>query len=127
VKPDGFAYFMLGVIVRKLTQRTQGTVGDMLLGVEMLSYRPLPITMYRFTNSRDAMPDPDSPPVPAIYLPGRDQDGKSDALVLPGGDFGLKNVFSLPTKTNNFRVRINRVLRKGGDWVGLRFEVIGKR
>lgn len=127
VKPDGFAYFMLGVIVRKLTQRTQDTQGDTLLGVEMLSYRPLPMTLYRYTNARDAMPDPGNPPVPAIYLPGRDQDGKSDALVLPSGDFGLKNVFSLPTKTNNFRVRINRVLRKGGDWVGLRFEVIGKK
>ncbi len=124
VKPDGFAYYMLGVIVRKLTQRT---LGETLLGVEMLSYRPLPMTLYRYTNARDAMPDPGNPPVPAIYLPGRDQDGKSDALVLPSGDFGLKNVFSLPTKTGNFRVRINRVLRKGGDWVGLRFEVIGRK
>jgi hypothetical protein len=124
VKPDGFAYFMVGVIVRKLTQRT---LGETLLGVEMLSYRPLPMTLYRYTNARDAMPDPGNPPVPAIYLPGRDQDGKSDALVLPSGDFGLKNVFSLPTKSGNFRVRINRVLRKGDDWVGLRFEVISRK
>ena len=124
VKPDGFAQFMLGVIVRKLTQRT---VGETLLGVELLSYRPLPVTLYRYGHARDAMPDAASPPVPAMYLPGRDPEGKSDILVLPSGDFGLKNVFSLPTKSVNFRVRINRVLRKGGDWVGLRFEVIGKK
>ncbi len=124
VRPDGFGNFMLGVIVRKLTQRT---VGETLLGVEILSYRPLPVTLYRYGHARDAMPDASSPPIPAMYLPGRDQEGKSDVLVLPSGDFGLKNVFSLPTKSVNFRVRINRVLRKGGDWVGLRFEVIGKK
>ncbi|MEP7154273.1 MAG: hypothetical protein ABI905_00765 [Betaproteobacteria bacterium] len=124
VKPDGFANFVLGVIVRKLTQRA---VGETLLGVEILSYRPLPVTLQRYSHARDMEPDAATAPVRAMYLPGRDQEGKSDILVLPSGDFGLKNVFSLPTKFVNFRVRINRVLRKGGDWVGLRFEVIGKK
>jgi hypothetical protein len=124
VKPDGFAHYVLGVIVRKMTQRT---VGETLLGVEILSNRPLAVTLYRYSHARDAMPDAGSAPVPAMYLPGRDPEGRSDILVLPNGDFGLKNVFSLPTKNVNFRVRINRVLRKGGDWVGLRFEVIGKK
>ena len=124
IKPDGFGNYMLGVIVRKLTQRA---VGETLLGVEILSYRPLPVTLQRYSHPRDAAPDAGSPPVSAMYLPGRDQEGKADILVLPSGDFGLKNVFGLPTKFVNFRVRINRVLRKGGDWVGLRFEVIGKK
>ena len=124
VKPDGFAHYVIGVIVRKLTQRA---LGETLLGVEILSYRPLPVTLYRYSHARDAMPDTGSPPVYAMYLPGRDQEGRSDILVLPSGDFGLKIVFSLPTKSVNFRVRINRVLRKGADWVGLRFEVIGKK
>ncbi len=124
IKPDGFSKFMLGVIVRKLTQRA---LGETLLGVEILSYRPIPVTLYRYAHARDAMPDSASPPINAIYVPGRDEEGKSDVLVLPSGDFGLKNVFSLPTSSVNFRVRINRVLRKGADWVGLRFEVIGKK
>ena len=124
VKPDGFAHYVIGVIVRKLTQRT---VGETLLGVELLSYRPLPVTLQRYAHARDAMPDASHAPVSALYLPGRDPEGKTDILVLPSGDFGLKNVFSLPTQGVNFRVRINRVLRKGDDWVGLRFEVIGKK
>jgi len=124
IRPDGFTQFMLGVVVRKLTQRA---LGETLLGVELLSYRPLPITLYRYAHPRDAMPDAASAPIDAIYVPGRDREGKADILVLPSGDFGLKNVFSLPTSMVNFRVRINRVLRKGGDWVGLRFEVIGKK
>ena len=124
LKPDGFNHFMLGVIVRKLTQRT---IGETLVGVEILSYRPLPVTLARYVNARDASPDPDAALIAALYLPGKNPDGKSDILVLPAGNFGLKNVFELPSKTERFRVRINRVLRKGSDWVGLRFEVIGKQ
>ena len=124
LKPDGFNHFMLGVIVRKLTQRT---IGETLVGVEILSYRPLPVTLARYVNARDASPDPDAALIAALYLPGKNPDGKSDILVLPAGNFGLKNVFELPSKTERFRVRINRVLRKGNDWVGLRFEVIGKQ
>lgn len=124
IRPQGFRSFLLGVIVRKLTQRT---VGETLLGVEILSYRPLPVVLARYNHPRDEEPDHASPPVEAMYLPGRDQYGKSDILVLPAGDFGLKNVFNLPTRLVQFRVRINRVLRKGPDWSGLRFEVIGKK
>ena len=124
LKPDGFKHFMLGVIVRKLTQRT---IGETLVGVEILSYRPLPITLARYVNARDTSLDPETAPIAALYLPGRNPDGKSDILVLPAGNFGLKIVFELPSKTERFRVRINRVLRKGSDWVGLRFEVIGKQ
>ena len=115
---------MMGVIVRKLTQRT---VGETLLGIEILCYRPLPVTLTRYAHVRDVEPDPGVTPVRALYLPGGDADGKADILVMPAADFQLKNVFSLAAKKNKFRVRINRVLRKGGDWVGLRFEVIGKQ
>jgi hypothetical protein len=123
VKPDGFDEWMIGVIVRKLTQRA---LGETLLGIELLSYRPLPVSLRRYTQARDTEPEGGAP-VAALYLPGRDRDGKSDILALPAGDFGLKNVFALRTTRGQFRVRINRVLRKGGDWVGLRFEVIGKK
>lgn len=122
VRPEGFEHFMLGVIVRKLTQRA---VGETLVGVEILSYRPLPVKLQRHAHPRDAAPDA-SAPIAALYLPGRDAAGKTDVLALPAGDFGLKNVFSLPTRHTRFRVRINRVLRKGPDWVGLRFEAIGR-
>ena len=124
IKPDGLEHWMMGVIVRKLTQRT---VGETLLGVEILCYRPLPVTLTRYAHVRDVEPDPGVTPVRALYLPGGDADGKADILVMPAADFQLKNVFSLAAKKNKFRVRINRVLRKGGDWVGLRFEVIGKQ
>lgn len=124
VKPEGFAHWMMGVIVRKITSRT---ADEVLLGVEILSLRPLPVLLARFAHSADAEPDPALTPIAAIYLPGRDTDGAGDILVLPAGDFGLKTVFSLATRAARFRVRINRVLRKGSDWIGLHFEAIGRK
>lgn len=124
VRPDGFTHWLLGVIVRKLTQRT---LDETLLGVELLSYRPLPVTLHRYANARDAEPDPNMTPFAAMFLPGRDEDGKGDVLAVPAGDFGLKNVLSLAADGVQFRVRINRALRKGGDWIALRYEVIGRK
>ncbi len=124
IRVDGFSHFLAGVAVRKVTQRA---LGETLIGVEILSYRPLPVVLHRYNHARDLEPDPHIAPIEAIYLPGRDPEGKADILALPAGDFGLKNVFKLSTRETNFRVRINRVLRKGRDWVGLRFEVIGKK
>ncbi|MBL8511189.1 MAG: hypothetical protein JNM52_06040 [Betaproteobacteria bacterium] len=123
VKPDGFEHWMMGVIVRKLVQRDHL---ETLLGVEILSFRPLPINLERYARPIDDSPDIDSAPIQAIYLPAPEDDGKSDMLVLPIGDFGRKTVFALKTQHGIFRIRLNRVLRKGPDWVGLRFEVIEK-
>lgn len=124
VRPDGFSHWLVGVIVRKLTQRT---LGETLLGVELLSYRPLPVKLQRYLHARDNEPDPASPPLDALFLPGRDPDGKGDVLALPGGDSGLRTVLSLIANGTQFRVRINRVLRKGSDWMALRYEVIGRK
>jgi hypothetical protein len=124
VKPDGFAHWTMGVVVRKITQRESG---ETLLGVEILCVRPLAVLLSRYSRTDDAEPDPALAPIGALYLPGRDADGTSDILLLPAGDFALKTSFSLATRAARFRVRINRVLRKGGNWIGLRFEVIGRK
>lgn len=133
IKPDGFANWLVGLVVRKIAQRP--APDETLLGVELLSVRPLPVLLTRFAHAIDAEPDTTLAPVAAIYLAGRDSDGSSDGdgnggddvLLLPAGDFGLKTTFSLATRAARFRVRLNRVVRKGRDWVGLRFEVIARK
>ena len=132
IKPDGFAHWLVGLVVRKIAQRPALT--ETLLGVELLSVRPLPVLFTRFSHAVDAEPDPNLAPVAAIYLAVRPSDGDGvenggggDVLLLPAGDFGLKTTFSLATRAARFRVRINRVVRKGRDWVGLRFEVIARK
>ena len=131
IKPDSFAYWMVGVVVRKIMQPT---TGQTLLGVQILCYRPLPVSLTRTVAATDSRAETEAAvatlaatvTIAALYLPDINQDGKSDILILPASDFQLKNVFSLVAETSQFSVRINRVLRQGRDWVGLRFEVIGK-
>ncbi len=123
IKPFGEAHWMIGVLVRKLTQRA---VGETLLGVEILCLRPLPITLQQFSQPNDSNPDPALAPTQALYLPGREEHGRADILVMPDADVGLKNVFNLNAAAAKYRVRINRVLRKESDWMGVRFEVLGK-
>lgn len=123
IKPFGEVHWMIGVLVRKLTQRA---VGETLLGVEILCLRPLPITLRQFSQPTDSNPDPAIAPTQALYLPGREEHGRADILVMPDADVGLKNIFNLNAAAAKYRVRINRVLRKESDWMGVRFEVLGK-
>lgn len=123
IKPFGEVHWMLGVLVRKLTQRT---VGETLLGVEILCLRPLPITLRQFAQLADSKPDPSISPTRALYLPGLEEHGRADILVMPDSDMGLKNIFGLTAMSSKYRLRINRVLRKETGWMGVRFEVLGK-
>jgi hypothetical protein len=123
IKPFGEVHWTLGVLVRKLTQRT---VGETLLGVEILCLRPLPITLRQFAQLADSKPDASIPPTRALYLPGLEEHGRADILVMPDSDMGLKNIFGLTAMSSKYRLRINRVLRKEAGWMGVRFEVLGK-
>jgi hypothetical protein len=123
IKPEGEKHWMLGTIVRKLTQRT---IGETLLGVELLCFRPLPVTLKPFAQASDPIPDPRLEAIEALYLPGLEQHGRADVLVMPSRDVGLKNVFGMNASAATYRLRINRVLRKDSDWMGVRFEVLGK-
>jgi cyclic-di-GMP-binding protein len=123
IKPDGEKQWMLGTIVRKLTQRT---IGETLLGIELLCFRPMPVMLKPFRNANDAVPDPDGEAIPALYLPGLEQHGRADVLVMPSRDIGLKSVFGMSASGSTYRLRINRVLRKDEDWMSVRYEVLGK-
>jgi hypothetical protein len=123
IKPFGEVHWMLGVLVRKLTQRT---VGETLLGVEILCLRPLPITLRQFAQLADSKPDASLPPTHALYLPGLEQHGRADVIVMPDRDVGLKSIFGISAAASKYRLRINRVLRKEAGWMGVRFEVLGK-
>ncbi len=123
IKPFGEVHWMLGVLVRKLTQRT---VGETLLGVEILCLRPLPITLRQFAQLADSKSDPSIPPTSALYLPGLEEHGRADIIVMPDRDVGLKSIFGLAAMSSKYRLRINRVLRKETGWMGVRFEVLGK-
>ena len=106
--------WIIGSVVRKLANRVRG---EMLLGIEVLSYRPVPV---------DIVPADGGEPLPALYLPGLDTNGKLDAMLVRAVDFSGSGLFVLAAGGARYRVRLNRIIKKGSDWIKARFEIEAK-
>ncbi len=106
--------WIVGAVVRKLANRMRG---EMLAGVEVLSYRPLPVRL---------TPAKGGEPIEALYLPGADPNGKADGLLLRAADFGVGRLFTLKASGARYPLRLNRVTKKGADWIKVRFEIDAK-
>ena len=107
--------WIVGSIVRKRPSRTRGEV---LAGVEVLSYRPIALELLSVKGGE---------PVPALYLPGADKSGKHDSLLVQAGQFDAGGTFGIRVGEGDFRVRLNRIIRKGADWINARFEIEAKK
>jgi cyclic-di-GMP-binding protein len=120
LRTPGAPHWSLGSIVRKLTNRVQGQT---LIGIEMLSFRPLPVKLTRAPDGEAKGPLL----TPALYIAGKDNDGKRDVMVVRQGDFAVRDQYEVNARGTNYRLRLNRAVNKGTDWVALRFEVDNKR
>jgi hypothetical protein len=107
--------WIVGSIVRKRPSRIRGEV---LAGVEVLSYRPIAIELLSVNGGE---------PVAALYLPGSDKSGKHDSLLVQSGQFDAGGTFGIRVAESDFRVRLNRIIRKGADWINARFEIEAKK
>jgi hypothetical protein len=105
--------WIVGTVVRKLANRVRG---EILIGVEVLSYRPVPVQLTA----------EGAPGVMALYLPGRDDNGKQDAILVRAHDFRSDMPLVLPVGGAKYHIRMNRVIRKGSDWIKARFEIAKK-
>jgi len=104
--------WILGSVVRKQPNRG----GDVLVGIEVLGYRPIPVQLAAGDGAR----------APAAFLPGEDRDGKLDSLLIPLGDFRMGSRFAIRAGGERYGVRLNRITAKGADWISARFEIESK-
>ncbi|HUP97294.1 MAG TPA: hypothetical protein VM073_05105 [Usitatibacter sp.] len=107
--------WIVGSIVRKLANRVRG---EMIVGVEVLSYRPIPVEMH---------PSGGGELVEALYLPGTDTNGKLDSIVVRAGQFTSASGYGIRIAGAEYRIRLNRIIRKGSDWIKARFEIEAKK
>ena len=107
--------WILGSVVRKLANRVRG---EMLVGVEVLSFRPIPVEL---------TPADGGASIQALYLPGTDTNGKLDAILVRAGEFVASNGYVLRTGGAEYRIRLNRIIKKGADWIKARFEIEAKQ
>jgi hypothetical protein len=106
--------WICGTIVRKLANRVRG---EILVGVEVLAYRQIPIEL---------IPVSGGSPVSALYLPGLDTNGKQDAILVRVGDFHSQHTFAIKSGVASYNIRLNRIIKKGADWIKARFEIESK-
>ena len=103
--------WIVGTVVRKLANRVRG---EILVGIEVLSYRPVPVQL---------APADGGPGAPALYLPGSDDNGKQDSILVRAHDFRSDQHLVIQAGGAKYHVRLNRVIRKGSDWIKARFEI----
>lgn len=103
--------WIIGSIVRKLSNRVRG---EILAGIEVLAFHPVRVQLEPTDNGL---------PLEALYLPGLDSSGKLDSLLLRVSDFSSDRTFVLSASGTRFRVRLNRIIKKGADWLKARFEI----
>jgi hypothetical protein len=107
--------WMIGRVVRKLPNRLKGEV---LIGVEVLHFRPALVALQPLAEGAPA-----GDTVEALFCAGDDSGGKLDALLLRAQDFSSDHAFHLLTGGSRFQVRLNRIVAKGADWIKVRFEI----
>jgi hypothetical protein len=103
--------WIVATVVRKLANRVRG---EILAGVEVLSFRPLRIEL---------VPADGGPAVEALYLPGYDGYGKLDSILVRAADFSATTPYRLSAGGGGYRIRLNRIAKKGADWIRARFEI----
>jgi hypothetical protein len=104
--------WIVGTVVRKLPKP-----GETLVGVEILAYRPIAVTL---------VPEGGGDAVLGLYLAGSDTSGRLDAIVIRSSDFRPDLVHATKAGGAEYRLRANRIVRKGSDWIKARFEIDSK-
>jgi hypothetical protein len=106
--------WIVGQVVRKLANRVRG---EILVGIEVLAYRPIAV---------DLVPTSGGAPLQGLYMPGLDTNGKLDSVIVRIADFRSDQTFAIKAGGTSYRVRLNRIIRKGADWIKARFEIESK-
>jgi hypothetical protein len=107
--------WIVGSVVRKLANRVKG---EMLIGVEVLAFRPIPVELAPASHGNA---------IQALYLPGPDTNGKQDAIVVRAGEFTSSSPYVVRAGGSEYRIRLNRIIQKGADWIKARFEIEAKQ
>lgn len=96
---------------------------DTLLGTRVVSRDALPLVLKREDASPSAAPD-----IEVLYVPGTDNSGRADSLLVSEAVFQSAGVLVKDDPAQTFRLSLNRGRRRGRNWVlaGLEFLAEGQ-
>ena len=114
--------WQIGSVVRRVRNADET---QWLAGIKRISDSPVALRLQLAdANASDASPA--SEPL-AIYAPASSGAGRIDSLLLDANQFARGGQFKLPTRGGAFRIKLNRVMDRGDQWVRVGFEVMGKQ
>jgi cyclic-di-GMP-binding protein len=117
--------WVVGNVVRKLPKKERG----ILIGIEVLNYHPIPVRLMaqKGGTTMHGKADRQRNVLEGFYMAGVDRKGKQDALLLRGDDFTSAYPYELESGGTRYMIRLNRIIKKGNDWLVARFEIESKR
>ncbi len=113
-------------VARKIDERAandSATKSHTKLGTEIISVNPIAVSLTRNVENGAAS----TAKINALFLPGTDERGRDDTILISISDSNQNNPtssFTLTTATARTVIRLNRAKRKGDDWISFSFEVI---
>ena len=63
----------------------------------------------------------------AIFLPMVGERGMASSLIMPGDEYAAVRLLELHDRNVVYQVRLTNVLERSGDWVRVKFDVLGRR
>lgn len=115
--------WQLGTIVRRV-RATDETFW--LAGIKRIGDAPVALELKSHPDLTQPQTDP-APDCAAIYASLNSGAGRIDSLLLAEQAFTGGGLYRLPTRGGAFRIKMNRVIDRGDDWVRVGFEVLGKQ
>lgn len=112
----------IGTIVRRIRAADDAL---WVVGVRRLSDEPVAVDLD--ADSEQPMLETQADVTASIYAPINAEAGRIDGLIVSPEAFGARADYLLPTRGQSFRIRANRVIDHGADWIRFGFEVLGKR
>jgi hypothetical protein len=113
----------IGSIVRRVRSVEET---HWLIGIKRIS--DAPVTLRLESSYEVKQPDATAPRDPlVIYAPIETGGNRIDSLLLSVAEFARNASYKLPTRSGAFRIKLNRVIDRGDNWVRVGFEVLGKQ
>ena len=106
---------MLGRVVRR---QASATLGQVFLGVKLLTETGLPTTLVRTDALEGGGVDT------FLFVPGDDSSGCRDAFLLPAATFQQQHSYHARSGDESYTIEFNRVHSSGRGWVLAGFEVV---
>jgi len=103
--------------------------GSVAVGIEKLSRAARLVELDEVAEDRPALEHQgsESARIEAIFLPMVGERGMASSLIMPGEKYAAVRLLELHDRNVVYQVRLTNVLERSGDWVRVKFDVLGRR